>query len=794
MSLRERIAVWLIAHRLSIGILFAAATAFFAVGIPHVELRTVFSDLLPRDDPFVQVFKDHPDFGNPLTMLVMVRCKDGSIYNRETLDKVWRLTRDIDLAPAVNHDQIVSIASSKARYAEAKPYGIDMRPLMGDHPPQTDEEIALLRERTRMAPMVARFLVSEDERATILSAQFIEHRLEYGETFEYMQALIESARDDRHEIHLAGYPALTGWVYRYEAQMLAIFALTIAALITALALRMRHVAGVIVPIAIAAMAAVWAVGLVGWLGISIEPLLMIVPLLLIARSFSHGVQLTERYVDIYAQVRDKRRAAELTMSVMMVPGLTSILTDVVGIIVVAVAPIDAMVRHAIFCGMWALWLIPAGVVWAPMLLSILPTPKVAVHRDMTKTLPRLLRGVGELVTGRRVRWTGIAVAAGAALVVLFAQKIEIGNPVEGSNLLHANSEFNVAVRKINNDFPGVNTLELILEAKRPELADWTAQQVDTVLTMTALQQKMEASGAPPRASLSYADYLAETSRIFNGGNTRWLPLDPDQRAISAAAVGSMMGTSAANFGHVISDDLQHATVSLWYADNRQSTVDTALAAARDAVLAVGIDHPEFRVRLGSGVIALQEAVNRVVQRYHWIVLALLNLAMVLMGSLAYRSWVAGFLLLVPVNLSNWALLSTMYALGIGLDVNSTIVAAIGIGVGIDYGIYLLSRICEEYGATNGDWKAAICASLATTGSAIAFTATVMALGILPWYFLSGLKFVADMGLLLVVIMGINMLLSLVVLPLLVFQLKPTFVSRATVIDTPRMGQHDPRIE
>ena len=64
---------------------------------PRVQLRTIFSDLLPRDDPFVQVFRDHPNFGSPLTVLVMIQRKDGDIYNSETLDKVWKFTRDIDL-------------------------------------------------------------------------------------------------------------------------------------------------------------------------------------------------------------------------------------------------------------------------------------------------------------------------------------------------------------------------------------------------------------------------------------------------------------------------------------------------------------------------------------------------------------------------------------------------------------------------------------------------------------------------------------------------------------------------
>src|SRR3546814_6194554 len=117
-SFRFRFAALVMRHRGLTWLIFAVITAFFAVGIRNVQLKTIFSDLLPKDDPFVQVFKDHPNFGNPLTFTLMIKHKSGDIYNPETLGKVWRLTRDIDLAPGVDHDQVLSIATEKARYAE----------------------------------------------------------------------------------------------------------------------------------------------------------------------------------------------------------------------------------------------------------------------------------------------------------------------------------------------------------------------------------------------------------------------------------------------------------------------------------------------------------------------------------------------------------------------------------------------------------------------------------------------------------------------------------------------------
>ena len=529
-------------------------------------------------------------------------------------------------------------------------------------------------------------------------------------------------------------------------------------------------------------------GLVGWLNISIEPLLMVVPLLLTARSFSHCVQFTERFYEIYAQVKDRVKAAEITMGVMMAPSVLGIITDILGIFIVGFAPIPAMVRHAIFCGMWAVWLIPTGVVMISLLLASLPPPRnveqLIGHGQKSGVHRRFQAALGQIASwsfGPRARVTTAVVVVGAAFAIYTALQIKIGNPVEGSGLLWEDSEFNTAVRQINAHFPGVNTLELVLEAKNKKSPDLEIQKVETIQTMQKLQNLLEQGASPPRATLSFADYMGEGNRLFNGGNPKWTPLDNNQQAMSAAGFAVTMGTSAKNFNHVVDSRWHDGTVSLWYKDNKQETVDSALAAARAAVAVVGVNHEHFTVRLGTGTIALQQAVNHVIERFHLVCIGSLNLLILLAASYAYRSFTAGLLLLIPVNLANQVLNAAMHLLGVGLDVNSLIVAAIGLGVGIDYGIYLLSRICEEYHAQDEDWGRAITAALRTTGKAIMFTATIMALGIAPWYFLSGLKFVADMGLLLIVIMAINMVLALVVLPLLVWLVKPKFVARRDLL-------------
>ena len=355
--MRFRLAHLVMEYRALVSIAFVGITLYFTTGFEKVDIRTVFNDLLPQDDPYVQVYFDHRNFGNPLTVAIMVKRKDGEIYHADTLKKVWQMTRDIDLAPAMDHDQIISIATEKLRYAEATPFGITAQPLMDNIPPQTDEEVAEFKRRVAVSTNARTFFISRDETATLILATFLD-KIDYGEAFAFAQNLVEQARDDNHEIYLTGQPALTGWVYKLQKQTYKIFAVTVGALMLALMFYMRNIAGVVTPIVCALVAGIWGFGFIGLVERPIEPLLMIVPLLLVARSFSHCVQYTERYYEILTHIDDRRKAAELTMGIMMAPSILGILTDVCGIIFIAIAPIKSMENHAIFaaCGRFGLFL------------------------------------------------------------------------------------------------------------------------------------------------------------------------------------------------------------------------------------------------------------------------------------------------------------------------------------------------------------------------------------------------------------------------------------------------------
>jgi predicted RND superfamily exporter protein len=148
----------------------------------------------------------------------------------------------------------------------------------------------------------------------------------------------------------------------------------------------------------------------------------------------------------------------------------------------------------------------------------------------------------------------------------------------------------------------------------------------------------------------------------------------------------------------------------------------------------------------------------------------------LVTTFIYRSFTAGLLLVLISNMANFMTAAVMYLMDIGLDVNTLPVAAVGMGIGIDYNIYLMSRMCEEY-RLNPDYARLIPASIITTGKAIFFTATTMIGGVIIWYFMSALRFTADMGLLLSAVMFAHVILALIFQAAVMRIVQPRFISK-----------------
>jgi hypothetical protein len=112
-------------------------------------------------------------------------------------------------------------------------------------------------------------------------------------------------------------------------------------------------------------------------------------------------------------------------------------------------------------------------------------------------------------------------------------------------------------------------------------------------------------------------------------------------------------------------------------------------------------------------------------------------------------------------------------MGIGMNINTLPLVTVGVGFGIDYGLYILSRIIEEI-KVNGDLDESIRIALCTSGKAVSFTAVCMVGGTALWT-LSNIRFNSVMGGLLAIWMLVSFLAAETLLPVLISFLRPKFI-------------------
>jgi len=776
----KRWAEWLYDHRLGATILVVLLTAFFAWEVKHLDISTRFSDLYPRNHPYIKIFEKYPAFGSPFTISLVIEAKKGTIYNPKTLQKIQEATRLVDLIFGVDHDQILSIASRKVKHVEATIGGIQAANLLVGPVPNTPEEIAKLREKVRATGGVMGSIVSFQEDAALIQATFIERLTDYDVIFNSVNEIIKRLQDPDHEIHAAGHPMLTGWVYHYQKEMYVIFALGLLAMGFFLLLHFRNIAGVVTPLVVAAVSAVWGFGFAGVLGYNLDPLIIVVPVLLVARALSHSVQLCERYFEIYNDTGDIRKASVESLVSLFPPGVVGIICDAAGLFIIAIAPIRLIEKLAYVCGLWSLSLVITAMVLTFLLLSYLPPPSNAQKIVLSTGgkegfLYRIFRFI--TLFSSNPRWS-IATCVFFLVVTAasgwWAFNRSIGDVNPGTPLLWPDSPYNTAIRKINQRFAGFDVLQVVVEGK-PE----SIKTSDGLNLMQSFQRYMERD-PEVGATFSFADQVSQVNRLFHGGLPKWSVI-PDKDVDSAMIFQlSMTGSSPGDFDRLFNKNFSAGNVTVWYKDHRGETVERALRRAANFMRVNRNDASgDLQIRLAAGTIGLLGALNETIGRLEILTVVLISLVIFGVTTFIYRSFTAGLLLTVISNTAYLMTSAIMYRLEIGLDVNTLPIGAVGMGIGIDYNIYLMSRMCEEY-RINPDYSKLIPASIFTTGKAIFFTATTMVVGIILWYFMSSLRFQAEMGLLLSAVMMAHVILALFFQSAFMMILQPKFIQKGLV--------------
>lgn len=803
--------VFLLRHRLAVSLVVALGTLFFLLYRPSIYPN--FLDLYPPRHPYIRLYQKYRHmFGTANVLIIVVEVKDGTIFDRpETIQKVDRITvallHDI---PGVNGEQVLSITHPKVKTTLTAGSGIKVVPLTYPRIPETKEDLEFFKQKVYTTEGVHGFLVSEDDKATLITAGFWEEYFDLPTMWKKIQDLVHREEDEHTKIYVTGMPILFAYFMEAMPKMVPVFLATFLAMVVLLWFYFRTIQGVVIPIFSGVMSAVWGLGFAGMCGFNIDPLVLVVPALITARALSHSVQSMERYHEEYFRLRDKEKAIFKSYTELFPPAMVSILSDGLAILTIAVASIPIMQKLAYISSFWIISIFLSVVTLHPIILSYVRPPREVEHggrRISDRLYNGACRGLIRLATGG-FRWVvAISLMITMVLGIYYSRKLRVGDTTPGMALLNADHPYNVAWRKVNDKFVGASQLVIIAEGRqRGAIKD--AGVLNQLDLFARFMSEQEGAGG----SLTATTLLKKIFRTFHEGDPKWEILPTRNDHVSQLFFLLTANTRRGEMDRFFDMSYSNATITVFYRNYNHRIIMDSIARAKRYIAAHGMDNDKVRYRLAGGLLGVLAAVNEEVDWSYKVNISLILLtvlvlstgtywtyggasALLLLGTAGWLWWIAkipypnvplvafaayglwnlkwilpALIVMTPSLIAQPLSEAVMYLFGIDFNIDSLPVAAVGIGIGIDYGYYMLSRILEEYELCR-DFDLANRRAIESTGKAIIFTGTTLAAGVFFWLFFP-MKFQAEMALLLIMLLGFHVLGALAVIPALVSLTKP----------------------
>lgn len=759
----------LIRNRTWVVLAVAVLTAVMGYLASHVEVKTVFSDLLPKNHPYVAVNQQFKStFGGSNMVSIMIEVKEGDIFKPSVLSKVQKITVGLQQVDSVDTYQIISIASKKIKEVRASTEGVESRPIMWPELPKGPAEMAVLKEAVLNNPLIYGPYVSMDLKATLITADFLDGDINYSKAFEQIMALVKEADGDGVMVRVVGEPVLYGWVNFYLDETIQIFFSAIASLVIILMLITRTWHGTVLPLLAGVISAIWALGAAKLMGFHLDPLVIVVAFLITAQAISNSVQLISRYDDEIAHGATTSAAAAVASAKnLFKPSMLAIVADAGCVLVVALTPIPMLEKISYIGTVWIFSIFVSALIMTPVMLSFFKPGQGFVHPlNIRPVLETILRACAGVVT-TRLRYVVLAIT-GVVFVVSgwYAFNLKVGDANPGSPILWPDSSYNQDASDINRQFQGSDRMFVVVAGKEKG----ALREPEVLQSMANFQRYMEAQ-PEVGGSISLADILPQVRRVLREGNPMYAELGNDAGENSELTYMFVSGSDPGDMDRYADADAKNGAVTLFFRDHQGETIRTAVARVQDYVAQNPIEKADYL--LAGGLVGVLAAVNEVILAGQIEAIALALLVLVVCCTVTYRSTVAGVFFMIPVMLSNTITFSYMAWQGIGMNINTLPVVALGIGLGVDYTFYIVDGIREEL-HHNPNVERAIVKALSSAGRGVLVTALTLITSVGLWSF-SSLRLQADMGLLIALWLFISAFSALFIMPAIVYVFRPAFI-------------------
>ena len=766
-SLLERL---LFNNRLIIVMLCALLTALLGWQATKLSLNSSYEKTIPTKQPYIVNFlkyqEDLRGLGN--TVRISVENVNGTIYDAGYLSVLQKINDEVFLVPGVDRPFMKSLWTPNTRWVGVTEEGLEGGPVIPERYDGSPASLQRLQTNVARSGEIGQ-IVALDARSSVISVPLLAKDVQ-GRVLDYslLSRKIEDIRSKYQtgaiKIHVTGFAKLAGDLIAGLKEVLRFFAIAIAIVTAAVFWYTRCARSTLLVVVTSLVAVVWQLGLLNALGYSLDPYSMLVPFLVFAIGVSHGAQKMNGIMQDVGRGTHKLVAARFTFRRLFLAGLTALIADAVGFAVLLVINIQVIRELAIAASIGVGVLIFTNLILLPILLSYTGVSANAARRSLRSEVGDAAGADKHPVwhfldrfTERK--WATIAVATAGAFAlagIFVGQHLKIGDLDPGAPELRPESRYNRDVAFMTAHY-GASSDVFAVMVKTSD--NGGCSHYDALMRVDALEwQLRQLEGVESTNTLALLSRRVLTG--LNEGNAKWYDLLKNQDMLNTITAGAPRGLYDESCGLL--------TMYTYLKDHKADTLTRVVASVEAFAAENNTKDTQFLLAAGSA--GIDAATNIVVKEAWREMLFLVYGAVILLCAITFRSWRAVVIAVLPLMLTSILAEALMVSLGMGVKVATLPVIALGVGIGVDYALYVLSITLRRMRAGD-DLSQAYYGALQFTGKVVLLTGVTLAIAVATWSF-SEIKFQADMGILLVFMFLWNMLGALVLLPSLAFFILP----------------------
>lgn len=745
-------------HRMFVIGLFAVITAFLIFMATQIKLGASFSKNVPLNHEYMQTYLEYQkDFGGANSILISVCDADGDIFNQDFFAALKGVHDQLYFIPGVNRVLVNSLFSPSVRFVEVVEDGFAGGPVIPADFTPDERGLQIVKSNIEKAGIVGR-LIATDYSCAMVSTQLFDIDPSTGDkldTLAFAEQLERETRGkfetDKITIHVIGFAKMVGDVADGAKGVVVFFAIAIVITTILVWFFCRSVLLTLLPIVCSLIAVIWQIGLLSWLGFSIDPMSILLPFLVFAIGVSHGVQMINALGKHVATGMHGKEAAQCCTRTLLVPGIIALLSDTIGFLTLLAIDIGIIRELAITASIGVAVVILTNLLLLPVLASFIRFNPKYVERVKNPN-PAIDRLWGKMAVFAQRKVALGVVAVSVLLYVLalnHASNMRIGDLHAGAPALHEDSRYNMDTALITERFSITSDIfKVIVEVQENGCTYHSTMD----LIDTFQWQLLNVEGV--QSGVSLPSVAKQVNAGYNEGNVNWHMLPRNKQSLVQASARVETSTGLLNA------DCSVMPIVLFLEDHKAETIDRVVAEVKR--LAKKYETDEVKFKLASGPVGVMAATNEAVSEAQAPMMWYVYGAVIILCLLSFRSVKATISVVLPLYLVSTMAQALMVELSIGLTVSTLPVIALGVGIGVDYGIYVLANMSPLI-AQGKNIHEAYLQALKERGSAVIFTGVTLAIGVSTWVF-SALKFQMDMGILLTFMFIVNMLGAIIVLP------------------------------